>query len=194
MFSRKRTALSIAPLGLDQVRSLPPLASGYETDRVFQLHRRQTGNGVEWRLEEERLPHPFSKAYDLGVRGEWLDSYADAGPPESLQFLGATRAGEVVGVATWTVIDWNASLWLVDIRVRAESRGSGVGTALVDALADRCRADELRGIFVETQIRNAPAIRFYRRRGFVVSGFNDHLYTNQDLAEQDVALFLFREA
>ncbi|MBV9281740.1 MAG: GNAT family N-acetyltransferase, partial [Chloroflexi bacterium] len=50
------------------------------------------------------------------------------------------------------------------------------------------------GIAVETQINNYPAVSFYRKHGFEISGFNDHLYSNDDLARQDVALFLFREA
>jgi GNAT superfamily N-acetyltransferase len=149
---------------------------------------------MQWSLVEERLSRRIAKIYDDGEGAEWLESYADAGPPEALRFLGATRSGRVQGIATWTVTDWNDTLWLVDIRVRAENRGTGVGTALIGGLLDESRRTSLRGIFVETQIRNYPAVCFYRRRGFEISGFNDHLYTNHDLDEGDVALYLFREA
>lgn len=193
MFSRRSPSIRVAALTLDQVRSLPPMPSGYETDRVYRLEKRARKDAVEWALKGVRLEHPFRKRYDDGVSGEWLESYADAGSPESLRFLGATQDENVLGVATWTVSEWNASVWLVDIRVRADYRGTGVGTALVHALRERCGKEGLRGIFVETQICNYPAMRFYRRCGFEISGFNDHLYTNADLVDQDVAVFLYLE-
>jgi ribosomal protein S18 acetylase RimI-like enzyme len=58
---------------------------------------------------------------------------------------------------------------------------------------DLCRTEDLRGIFVETQVQNYPAICFYRHHGFEIAGFNDHLYSTSDLEVGDVALFLFRE-
>jgi ribosomal protein S18 acetylase RimI-like enzyme len=190
MFSDR---VRIATLTLDEVRSLPPLASGYETDRVFRLTRQEPGSGINWSLAEEQLGRRITKVYDDGTDACWLESYQDAGPADALRFIGAVQGRVVKGVVTWMVTDWNSSLWLVDIRVRAESRGTGVGSALMKHLVEHCRKERLRGIFVETQIRNYPAICFYRRHGFAISGFNDHLYTNHDLAHQDVAVFLYRE-
>jgi streptothricin acetyltransferase len=193
MFFSRTTENRVVPLTLDQLRALPPIASGYDTTRVFRLTKRETDAGISWDLTEHENPLPVHKVYDDGESATWLKTYADAGPPESLRFLGAERGSRIEALATWTVTDWNASLWLVDIRVRARCRGQGLGSALIDELVARCREASLRGIFVETQIQNYPAISFYRRHGFTVTGFNDHLYTNQDLVEQDVALFLFKE-
>jgi ribosomal protein S18 acetylase RimI-like enzyme len=44
---------------------------------------------------------------------------------------------------------------------------------------------------VETQSTNYPALSFYRKHGFRVAGFNDRLYTDDDLEDGEVALFLF---
>jgi ribosomal protein S18 acetylase RimI-like enzyme len=194
MFFRGPTSIHVVPLTLEQVGTLTPIASGYETNRVFHLSKQQTERGIDWSLRERELEGTVHKLYDDGHGTSWLETYSDAGPPESLHFLGAERSGRVEGLATWTVSNWNASLWLVDIRVRAECRGRGMGSALMDELVALCRKEDLRGIFVETQVQNYPAVCFYRRHGFTIAGFNDHLYTNQDLANQDVALYLFREA
>jgi ribosomal protein S18 acetylase RimI-like enzyme len=45
-------------------------------------------------------------------------------------------------------------------------------------------------IVCETQNTNVPAIRFYRALGFTVDGIDVSLYTNDDLARGEVALFL----
>jgi ribosomal protein S18 acetylase RimI-like enzyme len=112
---------------------------------------------------------------------------------EELSFLGARRGGEIAGLLTWRAVGWNDTLWLVDVRVREAERRTGVGSALIRALDRIAREERVRGIFVETQIANYPAVRFYQAHGFTISGFNDHLYTNDDLELQDVALFLFLE-
>lgn len=193
MFSRGRSSVRVVSLTLEGVGKLAPIASGYETNRVFQLSRQETAQGIQWSLMERELERTVYKVYDDGRGTSWLESYSDAGPPESLHFLGAERSGRIEGLATWTISSWNASLWLVDIRVRAECRGRGMGSALMDELVALCRKHGLRGIFVETQVQNYPAVCFYRRHGFKVAGFNDHLYTNHDVADQDVALYLFKE-
>jgi len=81
----------------------------------------------------------------------------------------------------------------VPVRVVAAMRRRGVGSRVLRELQARSASVDARGIFVETQLTNHPAISFYLRHGFGISGFNDHLYTNRDLDDQDIALFLFKE-
>lgn len=193
MFSRRRGRIRLRTLDLKEVRSLPALPSGYRTDRIFALTRGENHEGLVWTLQERCLDAPVEKVYDNGEGGAWIETYQDAGPAESLRFLGAGQGNDIDAVATWTIRDWNRSLWLVDIRVRSGVRGQGLGSALVDRLGTICRQEHLRGITVETQNRNFGAVRFYLRRGFRITGFDDHLYSDNDLARQDVALFLFLE-
>jgi ribosomal-protein-alanine N-acetyltransferase len=55
----------------------------------------------------------------------------------------------------------------VAIAVEADARRMGVGTALLDALADRAAAAGHRDLALTVSPRN-PAMRLYRRAGFVV--------------------------
>jgi len=84
-------------------------------------------------------------------------------------------------------------MWLLDIRVREDVRRRGVGASLLGHLQQVAGRQRLRGILVETQSNNFPAVRFYQKQGFELVGFNDHLYTNDDTGRDDVALFLFWE-
>ena len=163
------------------------------TVRVYRLERKHQRTNMHWTLREKRLRPPFRKSYDSGRVDEWLETYADAGPPDELHFLGAGRGAEIDGLLTWRIVSWNTTLWLVDIRVRESKRGTGIGSALVDGLKGIAAQEEARGVFVETQINNHQAVRFYQSQGFEISGFNDHLYTNDDLEQQNIAIFLFLE-
>lgn len=178
-------------LSLREVRRLHPIPSEYSTDRVYHLSRHAENGAIQWTLREARLPHVFEKRYDSGRADEWLEANADAGPARNLRFLGAEMDGQVCGVATWREVNWNFTLWLVDLRVERERRRHGVGAAMMAWLRQEAVRRRLRGITVETQTANAPAVSFYRAQGFTIAGFHEALYSNRDVESGEVALFLF---
>ncbi len=184
---------SCRALTLSEVRRLPRIPSGYETDRVFRVTREVDSEHIGWQLHEERLPHPFSKVYDHGDVDDWLESYQETSQPGSMRFIGAFDGSDLVGLATWTHSSWNTIIWLADIRVKRDLHRQGIGACLMQAVKDEARKLGTRGIRVETQVTNYPAIQFYRRHGFVPAGLDDHLYSNLDSANQEEALFLFWE-
>jgi ribosomal protein S18 acetylase RimI-like enzyme len=180
-------------LTLPEVQRLPRIPSVYETEHVFRMSRLPDSQEIGWRLHEERLPRPFTKVYDDGEVDDWLDSYQESAGPDTIRFIGAFDGSGPVGLATWTHSKWNDTVWLADIRVKQDRIRQGVGSYLMTAVKAEAVGARVRGIRVETQITNYPAIQFYRRHGFVPSGLDDHLYSNQDPAQLEVALFLFWE-
>jgi ribosomal protein S18 acetylase RimI-like enzyme len=186
--------LSLSWVTFEEVRTLPPLPSGYTTDRVFRLSCSSQAGTRAWELREVRLPSALVKSYDRGTPEEWLESYLDEGGESGLGFLVAEEAGTVVGLLACRRVEWNRTIWLLDIRVRESWRRRGVGSTLMRELKVYARSAAARGVVVETQTTNAPAIDFYQRHGFAICGFNDHLYSNEDLENQEVALYLFWEA
>ena len=180
-------------LSLKEARKLSPISSDFRTNRVYVLGRAGDEDRVTWTLEEQEARNPISKAYDGGKVGDIISSYGEDVRPENLHFLGAFVGGEVAALAIWQLVAWNDTLWLMDIRTRDADRRRGLASGLLDWLKGVARDEKLRGILVETQTNNYGAVRFYRKRGFQLAGFNDHLYTNEDVARSDVALYLFWE-
>jgi ribosomal protein S18 acetylase RimI-like enzyme len=188
------TSLTLRWITLDEVKRLPRVASGYRTDRVFRLSRGADGAAVRWELRSAALDTPMVKIYDRGAPDDWLSSYLDEGTADSMAFLVAERAGRLEGLLACRRLDWNNTLWLLDIRVREAARRRGAGSALLAELKTYARSCNVRGVLVETQTTNYPAIRFYEKHDFAVCGFNDHLYANDDLQRQEVGVYLFWEA
>lgn len=67
-------------------------------------------------------------------------------------------------------------------------RGSGVGTALLDAIQEAAAASGARMIVLETQSCNENAIAFYRKNGFEIIGFDLYAYSNDDPERHEVRL------
>ncbi len=93
------------------------------------------------------------------------------GPDPAAEVLIATRFEALIGFALFfhTFSTWKGrrGLWLEDLYVTPEARGSGVGAALLAALAG-IALDRGCARFEWTVLDwNTPAIEFYRARGAV---------------------------
>jgi ribosomal protein S18 acetylase RimI-like enzyme len=97
-------------------------------------------------------------------------------------FLVAEEDEEIRGYLNMIVQSRDASGWIKDLTVARGYRQRGVGSELLRAAFRWAREQGLRAVLVETQTKNYPAICFCRKHGFVFCGFNDHYYSNQDIA------------
>ena len=70
--------------------------------------------------------------------------------------------GELVGVATYVVDGDRCEL----LTLHAATRLTGIGSALLSAVAERARVAGCRRLWVVTTNDNVDALRFYQRRGF----------------------------
>ena len=128
-------------------------------------------------IELASFPTPWSR----GMFSEDLDR------PFSRPFVAAGPSGEVLGF----VVCWNVAgeSHLLNIAVHPESRGRGVGRALVrECIRRGARAGSAR-VHLEVRAGNEEAQALYRSCGFVFQGIRKRYYT--DTGED--ALLLSRE-
>ena len=81
----------------------------------------------------------------------------------------AEAGGEIVGFSTW-FYSWSSwtgrqGIYLEDLFVREEGRGTGAGRALMAELARRCRVEKLARIEWAVQGDNSGGQAFYARLG-----------------------------
>jgi ribosomal protein S18 acetylase RimI-like enzyme len=106
--------------------------------------------------------------------------------------LAAFDNDRVVGFAIAEPQRWNRSLLVWELAVNEQYRRQGIGTRLMDSLSLVAARNGLRVLVCETQTTNIPAILFYRKAGFHVEGIDLSYYTNQDVPEGEVAVFMKR--
>ena len=78
------------------------------------------------------------------------------------------RDGRIVGLLTW--IREGDDLQLLTLNSVLE--GQGIGSALMLIAIEEARRDEVRKIWLTTTNDNVPAIAFYQRLGFRLTGVN----------------------
>ncbi len=118
-------------------------------------------------VERASYATPWSrKLFEEEIEREFSDAII-AVPPQG---------GEVLGFAvSWTVADQSH---LLNIAVRPDARGRGIGTVLLRECCRRGAAAGAQKIFLEVRMGNESAIRLYKQEGFVPEGIRERYYTD----------------
>ena len=157
------------------------ISIAFEVRAVLDVEPRPDGDG--FLLNERVLETSYVKDYDT-VAGDAPTDWARRFDLSKWGLLFARVDGQHVGSAAiafdtpgLTMLNGRrdvAILW--DIRVAADARGSGVGSALFRAVEAWARARGCRQLVVETQNVNVPACRFYARQGCTLGSMDRLAY------------------
>ncbi|UEM21183.1 GNAT family N-acetyltransferase [Skermanella mucosa] len=104
---------------------------------------------------------------------------ADAGAPEERQPVGFVLARVAAGEGE-----------IITIGIDSAARRAGAGGALLDAAADTARDCGAESLFLEVAEDNNPALRLYRRRGFLEIGRRPNYYRRIDGAVAAIVMKL----
>lgn len=162
------------------------LIIGYSSTEVYRVAREEAPDITRFELCLTPLKQPFVKRYPPDAAE--LIRYRDLARMGHV--LGAFEDGVCCGIAICDPQLWNRSLIVQELHVAPDVQRSGIGRQLMATVEQHARTLGMRVIVCETQNSNVPAIRFYRALGFTVDGIDISLYTNDDLARGEVALFL----
>lgn len=102
----------------------------------------------------------------LAERWGWEGRVVGHGEIFDARSLPAIIAGEQEGLATYQIRRVNDLKLAELITLDALTPQCGVGTALIEGLVSRLRAEGVKVLRVTTTNDNLDAVRFYQRRGF----------------------------
>jgi len=178
--------IRIKPLTRLEADDIRSLNTGYTSLAVYRVGKDESPQRTLFSLELAELQHPFVKHWETDDE-ELAMLQGVAGQGYS---LGAYHDQLLVGIALAEPRRWNRSLWVWEFHVLPGYKRSGLGTCLMQNLVQLARQAGLRALVVETQSTNLPAINFYRKNGFEIDGIDLSYYTNDDLVNGEVALFM----
>ncbi|MGG7469247.1 GNAT family N-acetyltransferase [Chryseobacterium arthrosphaerae] len=154
--------------------------NGYSTNTIYSLSSIEFSGSFEFLLKEKHLP--YTKAWETTL--EDIDELNLI--IEKDHSFGAFVNNELAG---WIICEhrtWNNSFYIENILIDEKHRRQGIGIMLIKNAIKEARKLNCRVIELETQNTNYPAIQFYRRMGFNITGLNTRLYENSE----EIALFM----
>jgi ribosomal protein S18 acetylase RimI-like enzyme len=151
--------------------------TSYTTDRVWQIRTEERPyEEIAVTFQTIKLPRSV-RAASPRDSGHLVEDWQ-----RGECFLVAEGEEEIRGYLNMIVEPSDRTGWVRDLTVASRYRRSGIGSGLLRAALRWAREHGLRTVLVETQTKNYPAICFCRKHGFLFCGFNDHYYSNQDIA------------
>ncbi|SNT49873.1 Acetyltransferase (GNAT) family protein [Streptosporangium subroseum] len=111
------------------------------------------------------------------------------GVSDDLHVEVAVDDGKICGFVVVGVEEWHHRLVIHQITVAPKHRGRGVGSMLMRRACAYGRRLGARTAWLETSNVNVPAVRAYRRMGFVLCGLDTTFYRGT-ASEGETALFM----
>lgn len=154
--------------------------NGYNTDRIYTVSSIEFSGSFEFVIKEK--PLSYTKLWKTNHEDlKDLNNIIEKG-----HSFGAYVDDNLIG---WIICEprvWNNSFYIENILVDEKYRRQGAGIFLIKNAIKEARHLNCRVIELETQNTNYPAIQFYRRMGFNITGINTRLYKNSE----EIALFM----
>jgi len=168
--------IEIRPATVDDIPTLTGLDHNYASDYVWQMEIQRDEHQVGVIFREARLPRSVQVIYPRNPKAlieEW---------DKRSGILVASMDAVIVAYACLAQNTTPQTTWITDLVVMRRLRRQGIGTALILAAQEWALQKQSRRIILEMQPKNYPAICLANKLGFELCGYNDHYYTNNDIA------------
>jgi len=148
---------------------------GYESDQIYDLMLDTDENSTLFKLTLRSLKKKYVKYFRTTSEDiEIYNKYILEG-----NSFGAYYDNELVGFAICEEHKWNNSLYLSSLLVSQKERQKGIGKLLIEKIIEHAKTKKFRLIELETQNTNVPAIKFYQKQGFKITGLKSNLYNDE---------------
>lgn len=168
--------IEIRPAKSDDIPALIALEHSYVSDYVWQMEVQRDEYKTSIIFRQVKLPRSVRVNYPRNPQLLAEDWKKRDG------VLVASMEAEIVGYACLMNNMTPKTTWVTDLVVLRRQRRQGIGTALIMASQEWATQKNNRRIILEMQPKNYPAITLTQKLGFDLCGYNDHYYTNQDIA------------
>ncbi|MFX0021795.1 MAG: GNAT family N-acetyltransferase [Candidatus Hermodarchaeota archaeon] len=158
----------------------------YESEFYYDIKIQTISKRKGWKIniQKKRFQTPFKKHVEELVFTNFLR--------EAEYYVALNEDGLEAGWISISKQKWNntARLWGID--VKKEYRRRGIGKMLLEYGISKAKEWNCRALILECQSSNYPAISFYFKNDFDLTGFDLIAYSNQDLEKHEVRFEMSR--
>jgi ribosomal protein S18 acetylase RimI-like enzyme len=178
--------IEIKPLREFDSARLQELGMGYTSSAYYQVSKVENDTQTTISLHLQRFESSYDKRWQYDRQNE--TRYRKV--IEQGLSLGAYDGEKMIGIAIAEKQAWNRTLWVWEFHIDSNYHRRGFGRQLMMQLEEIGRKTGCRVMVCETQNTNVPAIRFYRKVGFEIGAIDLSYYTNKDVTDFEVAVFM----
>jgi GNAT superfamily N-acetyltransferase len=168
--------IEIRPASNNDLSLFSQLDHNYQTDYVWQMDRAFNEGQVTIQFREIRLPRPMKVEYPYSC------SQLSALWSQYPVVLAACINDNPVGYVYLEEDDLPETGWIRGLAVNKENRRQGIASGLILAAQEWALQRNLRRINIPMQSKNYPALRMTIKMGYEFCGYQDHYYSNRDIA------------
>lgn len=162
--------------------------SGFRTNAIYKVERKNNENDFSVNLEEIKLSEMYIKEWNTSA--ESLEGFADV--IEQGYSVGIYHKNKMVGFCLLSFHEWNNSMWIENIRISEKHMRKGIGQKLIASSIEIAQKKSVRILGLEVQNTNYPAIQFYKKCRFTISGIDFSRYPQRMGDREQVAIIMSR--
>lgn len=121
--------------------------------------------GGQWSWKTEKYPQPWRKSYPIESASDEMERTV------YICYDRGHRAGQIT-LCMW----WNHFAYIDRLDVSEKYRRQGVATCLLQKAREWAKQQGARGLYLETQDTNVPAMRLYEKNGLKICGIDTMMY------------------
>jgi ribosomal protein S18 acetylase RimI-like enzyme len=168
--------MNVRPAAVEDLNVCLALDHTFVTDHVWQMKVTEAASTMGIAFQTVRLPRSMRVPYPRALEQLIEDWQRGDG------FFVLEADGQVRGYIDVQAQPWQQFGWITNLAVDTGYRRRGFGSALLRQARQWAKEQHLQTLLAETTTKNYPALSFFRKLGFEFCGYNDHYYTNQDIA------------
>ncbi len=163
----------------DDISACLALNSRFETNHVLRVYLHgQEASGWEISLQRERLPRPVELSATIHRA-----HLRDALEHEDCFLVAVNRDDDqVLGCLVMRPDPLHGFALIQGLVVSPQARRMQIGTRLIAASGTWAREHSINRLMTELSTKNVPAIAFLESLGFAFCGFNDHYFSDENIA------------
>jgi ribosomal protein S18 acetylase RimI-like enzyme len=152
----------------------------YESNFFFDVINEEKENGLGWSFE--LIKKPFKKKFVKDIYEFLFEDHKE----NAEYFIIYNDQDVEIGQLSIGLQKFNNRTRIWDIYVSSTYQNQGIGSKLIEFAENKAKEWKSRCLVLEVQSSNYPAIKFYEKNGFNISGFDLNFYSNTDIRKNEV--------
>ncbi len=160
--------------------------NGYRTSEVYSVSKLESDFSYELKIDRQVLDQTYTKIWE--TKDSSVDFFNDV--INEKYSYGAYIDKKLVGFVLLSRISWNNTLWIENIRVKESLQGHGIGFKLLSKCIAVAKEIGVRLVGLEAQSTNYPAVQFYKKFGFLITGIDLERYPQRSGDMEQVGILM----